>query len=369
LQPASAPLSLGFVRKFLRNGVGVTRFHLFLSVLLSLLLAHSVAGWAQAPESGTNPAATLRFAPAEDWGSLSLAGSQLQAEKPVWGGRAEQPQFTRELLQVKWRQGDPIDLYVIRPKGVAKPPVVLYLYGYPSETDRFRDDGYCIRVTAQGFAAVGFVSALDGHRYHGRPMKEWFVSELQEALGSTVHDVQMILNFLATRDDLDLNEVGMFGEGSGGTIAILAAAADPRIKTIDLLDPWGDWPDWMRDSTIIPENERPNYVRPEFLQKVAELDPVKWLPQLKDRRIRIQQVMDNTTTPKLAKEKIDSAAPTNCIIRRYDDEMGLFEVASGGRIFEWIKDQFRPGSSLRPGGTVVQESQPASHGHEPNRSD
>jgi len=30
-------------------------------------------------------------------------------------------------------------------------------------------------------------------------MKEWFVSEMQESVGSTVHDVQMILNYLETR--------------------------------------------------------------------------------------------------------------------------------------------------------------------------
>jgi cephalosporin-C deacetylase-like acetyl esterase len=242
--------------------------------LLLLLLAHLGTGWAQEPGPGVDRTHAHGSVPAEDWSSLSLADSHLQAEEPVVGERDDFPQFTRELMQVKWRQGDPIDLYVIRPKGVAKPPVVLYLYGYPAETDRFRDNDYCVRVTANGFAAIGFVSALTGHRYHGRPMKEWFVSELQESLGSSVHDVQMILNFLSTRDDLDLSKVGMFGEGSGGTIAVLAAAADPRIKAIDLLDPWGDWPDWVRDSNIIPENERANYLQPEFLQKVAGLDQI-----------------------------------------------------------------------------------------------
>src|ERR1700734_1539970 len=135
--------------------------------------------------------------------------------------------------------GDPIDLYIIRPKGIAKAPLILYLYSYPSETDRFRNNEYCARLTKDGFAAIGFVSALTGQRYANRPMKEWFVSELQESLGSSVHDVQMILNYLSTRDDLDMSRVGMFGVGSGGTIAILAAAVDPRIKAIDVIDPWG----------------------------------------------------------------------------------------------------------------------------------
>jgi len=339
------------------------------SFLLFLLLAHPGVSCAQeaGPAAG-NPSA-VSSVPLEDWSTLSLAGSHLQAERPVPGGKADLPQFTRELLQVKWREGDPIDLYVIRPKGVAKPPVILYLYGYPSETDRFRDDGYCVRVTANGFAAVGFVSALDGHRYHSRPMKEWFVSELQEALGSTVHDVQMILNFLSTRDDLDLSRVGMFGEGSGATIALLAAATDPRIKAIDLLDPWGDWPDWMRDSTVIPDNERRNYLKPEFLQKVAGLDPVQWLPQLKDQRVRIQHVMDDTATPKAAKDRIDSVAPASATVVRYDDNMRLFDAAAGGRIFEWVKAQLRSAPPPSPAAAILQKVTTAPPAREAGHND
>ena len=270
------------------------------------------------------------------------------------GEKDDFPQFTRELLQVKWRRGDPIDLYVIRPKGVANPPVILYLYSYPSETDRFRNDDYCARVTRDGFAAIGFVSALTGHRYQNRPMKQWFVSELPEALGASVHDVQMILNYLSTRGDLDMSKVGMFGEGSGGTVAILSAAVDQRIKTVDLLDPWGDWPDWMAKSELIPDEERSNYVKPEFLEKVAPFDPVQWLPQLTSQHIRIQQVMDDSVTPKLAKERIESIAPRNAQVVRYDSTRDFFTAVSGGRIFQWAKEQLQP-APLKP--PAVQASQ------------
>ena len=253
-----------------------------------------------------------------------------------------------ELIQVKWRRGDPIDLYVIRPKAVAKPPAILYLYSYPSETDRFRNDDYCARVTRDGFAAIGFVSALTGHRYQNRPMKQWFVSELQEALGSSVHDVQMILNYLATRGDLDMSRIGMFGVGSGGTIAILAAAADPRIKTIDVIDPWGDWPDWMAKSSLIPEVERPRYLTPEFLQKVAPLDPVKWLPQLTSQRIRLQQVLDDSVTPKVVQQRIRKAAPRTAQRITFHTTRQFSGTESGDRLLQWVKNQVGPASPLQP---------------------
>ena len=290
----------------------------------------------------------------EDWSSLSLANSDLVPERPLLGEKDENPQFTRELLQVKWRQGDPIDLYVIRPKGVAQPPAILYLYSYPSETEIFRNDQYCANVTKNGFAAIGFVSALTGHRYTNRPMKQWFVSELQEALGSSVHDVQMILNYLATRNDLDISSIGMFGVGSGATIAVLAAAADPRIKTIDLIDPWGDWPDWMAESSLIPERERPNYLKPDFLKKIAPLDPVEWLPNLKSQQVRLQQVLDDSVTPRSVQERIKSATLGTAQVTTFGTTHQFSSAESGDKLLHWVIGQLRAPSTLPP---ATQDSQ------------
>ncbi len=351
-----------------------SRHGVFLAVASFLFLISSTIGWAQQLES--NPAGSNRslmtarpVGNVEDWSSLSLAGSELIPERPLLGEKDDNPRFTRELLQVKWRQGDPIDLYVIRPKGVAKPPAVLYLYSYPSETEVFRGDTYCANVTKGGFAAIGFVSALNGHRYTNRPMKQWFVSELQEALGSSVHDVQMILNYLATRGDLDMNRIGMFGVGSGATITILAAAADARIKTIDVIDPWGDWPDWMAKSSLVPESERPNYLKPEFLKKVAPLDPVLWLPQLKTQHVRLQQVLDDSVTPKVVQQRIRKAAPRTARKITFHTTRQFSGAESGDKLLQWVKDQIRPDFPAQPATQNSQNSRAGKQAIESNRID
>ncbi len=285
----------------------------------------------------------------EDWTALALTKGSLQPSEPMLVELDDDnPAFTREYLSFEWRQGDPIHLFVIKPKGVQKPPVVLYLYSFPSETDTFLNDDNCKFLTKNGFAAVGFVSALTGHRYHGRPLREWFVSNLQEALGSSVHDVQMILNYLSTRDDLDTNRVGMFGDGSRATIAILTSAVDPRLKVLDLLNPWGDWPDWLAKSTRVPEVERSEYLKPEFLKQVAPLDPVRWLPEVKAEKIRLQEVKDVTITPSTARERIDAVVPPAAQIVRYDNR-GAFlkDAVAGGKALDWLKQQIRDGDHQR----------------------
>lgn len=295
-----------------------------------------------APSTNLKPQNTYKN---ENWSALSVADSGIppQGFNAVVLGKYDEPDYTRELVRVQWRLGDPIELYVVRPKGIAKPPVVLYLYDYRYDTDRFRSDRWCKLTTQDGLAAVGFVSALSGQRFHApRPMKEWFVSELQEALGTSTHDVQMVLNYLASRGDINTTSVGMYGEGTGGSIAILAAAVDPRIQVLDLLNPWGDWPDWLKDSPEIPQEERAAYLKPEFLQSVSNLDPVTYLPHLKLKGLRIQQIMDDPVTPPAAKDKIALAAPDPHDVVRYKDATGHLNAWKRDGITGWMKKQLTP---------------------------
>lgn len=292
----------------------------------------------------------------EDFSVASLTNSQMHASPPELVEKSEGPGFVREFFSVAWRPGDNIDLYVIRPVDIKKPPVVIYLYGHPSETDRYQEDGWCQRVTAGGYAAVGFVPALTGHRYHDRPMKQWFVSELQEALGKSTHDVQMVLDYLAQRRDVDMNNVGMFGVGAGGTIAVAAASADPRIKAIDLLDPWGDWPTWVAKSEVIPDEERPNYIKTDFLKRVADFDPVTILPKLKTARVRLIQLNEDfASTPEESKKRIEAALTASAESHRYESNVEFYGlVASGGRAFDWIKLQLKSPVSKEASKSVAQ---------------
>lgn len=281
----------------------------------------------------------------EDWSALPLASSGLDIShmSVVQVAKWDKGDATEQLLRAQWRTNDPIDLYVVRPKGTEKVPAILYLYDYTADTDRFRNDSWCRRMTQGGFAAVGFVSAVSGDRVRApRPMKAWFVSELQEGLGTTAHDVQMILNYLAQRGDIDMSRIGMFGQGSGASIAVLAASVDPRITTLDLLDLWGDWPDWLKESPIVPQEERASYLTPEFLKKVAKLDPALYLPQVESRKVRIEYILDDQNMPASARETLLNAAPRDFDVLRYQDESEHIEEWHVNGLSGWIKGKLKP---------------------------
>ncbi len=276
----------------------------------------------------------------EDWTHLDRKTSKFQVTQPFVAEHDVKSHFTREVVRVQWRSLDPINLYIIKPNGLAKPPVVVLMYSYPQDARRFLNDGYCEEFTQRGFAVVGFESAMTGDRYRLRPMKEWFVSELREALVSSVHDVEFVLDYLQTRQEFDMSHVGMFGQGSGGAIAILAASSDARIRAVDALNPWSDWRDWLELAAMVPESERIRYRQPEFLKTVAGLDPVDYIPKLANRSVRINLYDDDTNLPPPCIDRLRRAARTTSF-KDYSKFVELYRTFSKGRNFDWLAEQMR----------------------------
>ena len=339
--PRVRPAVLGF-----RSIAAIIGSFVAPALTVGLLALAAVAQNPQDAMPASKPLATAEDAkrfPAvkEDWTNPAVNKDALRPIPPLIAFTDEHPDYSVQLVQVQWRAADPIDLYVIRPKGLAKPPVILWLYGYPSETDMFKDEDFQKLSTKGGFAVVGFLSALTGHRFHDRPMSMWFVTELQESLATSAHDVQMVLDYLSSRDDLDTSRVGLFSQGSGASIGILAAAVDPRIKVLDALDPWGDWPEWMSKSTLIPEEERAFETKPEFLEKVATLDPLIWIPKLRGRTFRMQDSEFIKTTPQICREKLRTVLPQDATRLTYKTQDDFQAAADGGKVLEWIKGKLR----------------------------
>lgn len=318
------------------------RFTIFTLILASATL---VAGQTSAPAAADTPPIPFLTEDAtgplpERYDVLAVDKTQFLKTEVEIGETATYPAYTEELLRVKWRQHDPIDVSIVKPPGIAKPPVVIFLYGYGTDPEKFLNRQFCATLASKGFAAVGFQTALTGPRYHDRPLKKWFVSELPESIGASVHDVQLMIDYLETRDDLDTRRIGIFGQGSGGAISILAAAADRRIKAIDVMNPWGDWPDWLAHSTVIPDEERADYASPAFLQTVNSLDPILYMDRLAGRSFRLQETLFDPGVPEEVRKKMQEALPKNGQLARYADQATYtVNVSRNGRMLDWMQDQ------------------------------
>lgn len=318
------------------------RFQLFAFMLASAVF---VAGQSHSPTAADGPvipylAGTPTEPLPERYDVLTVERTQFMKAVVEMGQTATYPAYIEELLRVTWRQNDPIDVSIVKPIGITRPPVVIFLYGYGSDPDKFLNPQFCVTLAKKGFASVGFQTALTGPRYHDRPLKKWFVSELPESIGASVHDVQLMIDYLETRGDLDTSRIGIFGQGSGGAIGILAATADRRIKAIDVMNPWGDWPDWLSNSPVVPDEERTAYTSSAFLGSVAPLDPLRWMEHLKDRPFRLQQTLFDPATPEKVRKKMQEALPKNGQLATYSDrDSYIANVSHNGQMLAWMQDQ------------------------------
>lgn len=115
-------------------------------------------------------------------------------------------------------------------------PVVIVMHGTSGTKEGVFP--WLEKLAKRGFLAV----AIDG-RYHGERTKAgkgtdeynaaitqaWRDSREHPFYYDTVWDVMRLVDYLATRDDVDMQRIGVVGISKGGIETYLAAAADPRI--------------------------------------------------------------------------------------------------------------------------------------------
>jgi dienelactone hydrolase len=117
-------------------------------------------------------------------------------------------------------------------------PVVIALHG----TGGNKDNGEIAEIASKA-ARAGFIGvAIDG-RFHGERTKAGSgAAEYNEAIArafktgvghpfyyDTVWDVMRLIDYLATRKDVDAARIGLTGISKGGIETYLTAAADPRV--------------------------------------------------------------------------------------------------------------------------------------------
>jgi hypothetical protein len=75
---------------------------------------------------------------------------------------------------------------------------------------------------------------------------------------------------------------------------------------------------------------------------------VEWLPQLKSQQVRIQQVLDDSVTPRVVQERIKGVVLRTTQIAAFDTTEQFTTAMSGDKLLQWMKDRLRPASLLQP---------------------
>ena len=123
-----------------------------------------------------------------------------------------------------------------------KPPVMAMVCGLDSCKEE--TDAYEAPFLARGIATLAFDGPGQGEGEYDFPIR-----------GNYETAVKAVLDFIATRRDLDAARIGLWGVSLGGYYAPRAAAFEPRVKACislsgpyDLADTWDDLPELTREA-------------------------------------------------------------------------------------------------------------------------
>ncbi|HAX41029.1 MAG TPA: hypothetical protein DCY80_00555, partial [Solibacterales bacterium] len=125
-------------------------------------------------------------------------------------------------------------------KRAGKVPGILVAHGHWTHgrlenTDNCSTPSLCANLAAQGFAALAYdmvgynESDQLPHKFGNTPEEQaWHYGPLGVQLWNSIR----MLDYLASRDEVDRDRLGMTGASGGGTQTFQLAALDPRLKAV-----------------------------------------------------------------------------------------------------------------------------------------
>ncbi len=224
---------------------------------------------------------------------------------------------------------------IVSPKAVTGPrPGILFVhwYGPPAPTSnrtQFVPD-------AVALAKAGALSLLIDTQW-SRP--EYFDERTRagdyDRSVRQVKDLRRAIDVLIAQPKIDPKRVAYVGHDFGAMYGVLAAARDARVRAFVFMAGAQSFSDWFLYGKPKLEGE----ARQKFVDELAPLDPIRYLPKLK-MPILLQFADNDIHVSKARADALAAAAAEPKDVRFYSAEHELNEEATRERI-GWLKETLK----------------------------
>ncbi len=211
-------------------------------------------------------------------------------------------------------------------------PAILFVhwYGPPAPTSnrtQFLPDA--IELAKNSATSLLIDTPWSDPEYFSKRTREGdYARSIQE-----VKELRHALDVLLSLPGVDPQRVAFVGHDFGAMYGVLAAASDTRIKVFVFMAGTQSFSDWFLYGKPKLEGEE----RQKFVDQLAPLDPIRYLPKLK-MRILLQFANDDEHVPKERADALAAAANDSKMVRFYSGKHELNEEATNERI-AWLKKE------------------------------
>ncbi|MGC9317657.1 MAG: alpha/beta hydrolase family protein [Armatimonadota bacterium] len=272
---------------------------------------------------------------ADDWQALR-AVYDYDAEAPLEitpGELSDLGALAVENLTFAGAGGEHVPAVLIRPTGVERPPVVLFLHGLGGDKGQARLAA--MLLAPQGVAVMAIDAALHGDRaVEGPGIGRQLAADLQ-ALVRTVIDNRRAIDYIHTRGDLDPDRLVLMGASMGAILGSIVAAVDERIDAAVLLVGGGGW------ERILEASEHPAAaaLRESGLSgegSLAQLDPVHFVGHISPRPVLMVNGTQDRIIPPEAAEALHQAAQQPKEVLWYEGGHVGMPPQTLQQVVEWV---------------------------------
>lgn len=246
--------------------------------------------------------------------------------------------FEEVKLSFEARPGDRVPTLIAFPIGhQGKLPVIVFLHGV-GQSKSFLED-VCTPFNEGGFAMASFDQYSRGER---KVDKTWWKQALafRQRPWRTVNDVRRLVDYLGTRNDIDMDRIYLVGASYGAITGCTAAAFEKRIRAAVLVVGGGNLP-LLLDAPTLKAGINPllySLAIPIASYGMRPADPIRYVAQVSPRPLLfLNGEKDNMVTPAAAKALFEAARDPKEIRWYPCDHPGLVE-GEGPYIVQMLDD-------------------------------
>ena len=212
-------------------------------------------------------------------------------------------------------------------------PAVLFVhwYGPPAPTSnrtQFIPDGIALAKAGVTSLLIDTPWSVPTY-FRSRTRAEDYSRSVQQ-----VKDLRRAMDVLAAQPNVDRSRFAYVGHDFGAMYGTLAAAIDPRITHFVFMAGTASFSDWFLYGPKL-EGE----ARERFINELAPLDPVKWVPKLRGPVLmQFADADEHVSTAR--REQLAAAAPRGAEVRVYKAGHELNDDASRERL-AWLQKTLR----------------------------
>jgi dienelactone hydrolase len=193
------------------------------------------------------------------------------------------------------------EYYQPRSQGKHAAVIVLHILGGDFPLSRL----FCNRLAQQGVAALFVKMPYYGPRRDPaskRRMVSTDPRETVEGMTQAILDIRRATAWLAAREEVDAERIGVFGISLGGITGALAATAEPRIHNVCLLLAGGDIGRVSWESREVSKVREAwlagGGTKEQFMELMKRVDPVTYGAGARGKRILLLNAKDDEVIPK-----------------------------------------------------------------------